>query len=436
MKESLDFLVEVNKLKEMPRTGWVLMGVENPETVADHTFWVAMATWLLSQKKNLNTERAIQTAIFHDLCETYSGDKTPFFYYNDLPKDKKDKEKILMKWVRLSRKDKEKRSKAKLQKEKKALLKLTESLKPQLKKEILSLWLDYEKRRSKEGRFVKQLDRIDTLLKSIEYFDAKKKDGGTSWWELTEEIVDDPLLLEFLKIIQKRFYGRIFEKIKSRLDIFKKTSSRERRDLEATLEFLLKMGKLKRMPRAYWTIREVKNPETVSGHIFTLFLMAWFFGREKKPKLNLGKLLKMALCHEISAVYTGDTTPYDKFLPRDKTKKREVLKKWPRLRKKKKTRIFLKDYKEEKKAMKKLTSKLSPALRKEMVQLWKEYRTRSTPEGHFLSQLNVMAVLLQALLYEKEDKNFSATPIWEWALEISDSPINFELMSEMKKKFY
>ncbi|KKL46580.1 hypothetical protein LCGC14_2344120, partial [marine sediment metagenome] len=50
--------------------------------------------------------------------------------------------------------------------------------------------------------------------------------------------------------------------------------------------------------------------------------------------------------------------------------------------------------------------------------------------------LNVMAVLLQALLYEKKKKKFSAVPIWEWAFEISDNEVNFKLMDEMKKKFY
>ena len=99
-------------------------------------------------------------------------------------------------------------------------------------------------------------------------------------------------------------------------------------------------------------------------------------------------------------------------------------------------RKFIDDFKKERKAFKRLSSRLKGSSGKEVFKLWHEYRTRSSAEGRFLSQLNVMAVLLQALLYEKQDKKFSAVPIWEWAFEISDNETNFKLMDEMKKKFY
>ena len=270
MKNTLNFLIKINKLKEIPKTGWVLMKVKNPETIADHIFRVAIASWLLSEKKKLNIEKAIKIALSHDLCEVYAGDSTPFFYWEGLDRDKKKDEEILLKGTRLSKEEKEKRGKTKLTKEKKALSKLIKSLKPELKREILSAWFHYEKRISKEGRFVKQIDRIETLLQSIEYFGTQKNKGGTSWWEGTEEIVEDPLLLGFLKVIQKKFYGQVSGGYK------------KQKELENILDFLLEIGKLKRTPRLYWTIRGVKNPETVSGHIFTLSLMAWLFGRDKK----------------------------------------------------------------------------------------------------------------------------------------------------------
>ena len=80
MKERLEFLIKTNKLKEMPRTGWVLMGERNPEMIAEHTFRVCVAAWLLGKKKKLNIERLIKIALSHDLCEIYAGDMTPFFY--------------------------------------------------------------------------------------------------------------------------------------------------------------------------------------------------------------------------------------------------------------------------------------------------------------------------------------------------------------------
>jgi len=436
MKNILNFLIEVNKLKEMPRTGWVLMGVKNPETVADHTFRMAIMSWLLAKKKRLNIKRAILVALFHDLCEVYAGDITTLLYHPELLKEKdtEKRKKIEMKWSRLSRTEKEKIGKTKFKIEKESLLKLIGFLDPSPKKEILSRWLDYEKGMSKEGRFIKEINSVETLVQSIEYFGPKEKIGGTTWWESTEEIVEDPLLLDFLKILQKKFYGSKYEKFFEQ--IFGQILRRDKngKDLENILGFLLEVGKLKKLPRLYWILRGVKTPETVAGHIFTLTVMAWVLGKE--TNLNMEKLLKMALCHEISAVYTGDSTPYDRILPKDQKARGEILKKMVRLSREKKAEIFFKDYQQEKKTLEKLTSKLPPSFKNEIIHLWKEYRTKSSPEGRFLSQLNVLAVLLQALLYEKEDNNFFSAPIWEWALENVDHSQVLLLLKEMKSKFY
>jgi len=435
MKNTLKFLIEANKLKEMPRTGWVLMQVKNPESIADHTFRVAVATWLMSEKAGLNVERAIKIALFHELAEIYTGDITPFSYYQGLSvKKKKDKE-LLMKWVRLSKNEKEKREKVKFRREKKAFLKLTDSLETKLKNEIYSHWYDNEKRISKEAKFVRQLDRIETLLQSIEYFGSDNGTGGTSWWEGTEEVIEDPLLLDFLAVIKRRLYRRYRRIFGEKIKVSKSFKKREK-ELIRILDFLLEIGKLKHMPRLYWTIRDVKKPETVAGHIFTLSLMAWLFGSPKKRTYNTEKLLKMALVHEISAVYTGDSTPYDRILSKSKRKETKILKRWTRLSRKEKMRKFIDDFKKERKALKRLSLKLRGSSGKEVFKLWHEYRTKSSAEGRFLSQLNVMAVLLQALLYERQDKKFSAVPIWEWAFEISDNETNFKLIDEMKKKFY
>ena len=285
--------------------------------------------------------------------------------------------------------------------------------------------MDYEKKISKEAKFVKQVDRIELLIQSIEYFGTDSLRSGTSWWEGTHEIVEDPMLLDLLEVIKRKFYGA---KIKS----FK-----DQKELEGILDFILEIGKLKSTPRLYWKIRGInKNVETVAEHMFTVGLMAWILGIHSGPKCNSGKLLKMAIAHELSAIYTGDTTPYDRFLPKDEAKRKEVLKKWPRLSSKQKQKGYVKDFVLEKKAMEAATRGLKPALRRELLRLWTEYRTRSTMEGRFVSQLNALAVLLEAIDYEKHHKSFSSVPIWEWNMEMSDSAFSRELMDEIKKKFY
>lgn len=424
MKNILNFFLEVNKLKTMPRTGWVLMEVKNPETIAEHTFRMAILAWLLAEKKNLSIRKTIQTALSHDLCEVYAGDVTPFFYYLKLPKNRAQRKNFLMKWIRLSKKEKEKLGKKKTKLERESLLKLTKFLKPHVKKLICSSWFNFEKRISREGNFVKQVDRIETLIQSIEYFGTKEEIGGSSWWEGTEELVEDLLLLDFLKVIQEKFYEK--EPIKAK----------EEKELENILDFIFKIGKLKKMPRTLWLSMGVKNPETVAGHTFTTTLVSWVFGTGRK-EINLEKVLKMALCHEMPSVYTGDLiTPFNQILPKDEKERRKVFQKWPRLVKKEKEKIFLKDYQKEKKALEKLTQKLAPSLKKEIVGLWNEYKMNLTPEARFVNQTNVLAVLLQALLYQRKDKNLPIGWIWEWAFEKCECPIILEFLEELKGKFY
>lgn len=421
MKDEIEFLIRASKLKEIPRRGWVLRGVKTPETISDHLFRVAIAGWIFGAMAGYNIQKMIEITFFHDLCEVYAGDVTPFFYFiRDLPKDKKKKEEFLKKSVRLSQEEKIKRGREKFNLEKKSLLKLLSFLDLRDKNEIFSHWLDYEKMVSKEGSFSRQLDKVETLLQAIEYFGTKKNSFSNSWWEEIEETVDHPLLLDFLVVIRKKFYQ-------------KTNLNKKEKRLGRVLDFLLEIGKLKRMPRLYWVLRGIKKPETVAGHIFTLTLMAWIFGR-KRPEFNLEKLLKMSLSHELSAVYTGDTTPYDRILPKKEKERKKILEKMIRLSKEKKEWIFLADLKREKTAMKKLTRGLFRG--EEIFFLWEEYRKKTSKEARFLAQLNTLSVLLQGLIFEKSNKNFSTSPLWEWAFESCEDPIAIELMESLKKKFY
>lgn len=424
MKNELKFLIEVNKLKETPRTGWVWLKVKDPETIAEHMFRVAVMSWILAREKRprLNIERVIKISIAHDLCEVYAGDMTP--YWGLLPKNKVKRDRFVRRWVRLPQKEKEKRAKIKYKKEKKSLLQLILHLEPALKEEIFSCWLDYEKGITREGKFVKQVDKIEAMLQAIEYFGAKENNEVSGWWEEIGELVEDPLLLDFIKVIQKKLYKKSIKKIK------------KEKKLGNILDFLLEIGKLKKMPRLYWVIRETKNPETVAEHMYVTALMAWVFGSAKKSRYNMEKLLKMALCHELSAVYIGDITPYDKILPQKKKEKREVLKKWLRLSRKEKSRQFIENFQKEKKALEKFSFKGKDAFNREIIYLWKEYKKKSGLEGQFLSQIDTLAVLLQALLYEKKNKSFSAAPIWEWAFEKCDDKTCFVFFEEAKKRFY
>ena len=256
MENVNDFLFEVSKLKRIPRTGWILMDVKNPETVAEHSFRLAVTSWVFAHKKGLKTGKAIKIALAHDLCEVYAGDVTTLLYHPEFQyaKTKKERKAIEMKWARLPALKKEEIGRKKFLQEQKALRRLLRPLHKEFQNELGSLWLDYEKNLSQEGKLVQELNSIEALLQSIEYFGTDLRKSGTTWWESTEELVRDPLLVQFLETIHERVY--------------KGKQKFNPKGLGSILDFLRRVGGLKRIPRKGWIIRKVKSPETLGNHSF------------------------------------------------------------------------------------------------------------------------------------------------------------------------
>jgi len=205
--------------------------------------------------------------------------------------------------------------------------------------------------------------------------------------------------------------------------------------MEELLNFFIEVGRLKRMPRMGWVINQIKNPESIAEHIFRTTIMGWLLGK-KKGKLNIEKILKMAIVHDLCEIYAGDTTPYDSVLPRSKKKLRELMKTWPRFPVSKKRELVRKKYEKEKKALEKLISKLPPIFKKEIRNLWLDYEKGLTPEGKFFHQADRMENFLQALEYWKKYKNPPLAPWWLWAREFFDDSLLLEFMKLLDKKFH
>jgi putative hydrolase of HD superfamily len=83
----IDTLVALDPLADLPRTGWLLRGVAQPESIAAHSHGVAVAAMLLTdalraQGVAVDGERVLRLALVHDVPEAATGDfpmprKTP-----------------------------------------------------------------------------------------------------------------------------------------------------------------------------------------------------------------------------------------------------------------------------------------------------------------------------------------------------------------------
>jgi putative hydrolases of HD superfamily len=184
----ISFLDELSRLKAVPRMGWLLRGVRDVESVADHSFGVAWVAMLLADRARQNglepnIEKVLRMALLHDLTETRTG---------DLPATIKryfDKAALHQADERIA---------------KEMLAKLGA-----IGEEYLQLWREYEARVSLEARIVKAADKLDLLLQALEY----EKGGACNlleFWENSEtdfsaldidELVTD--LIEHLKESRK-----------------------------------------------------------------------------------------------------------------------------------------------------------------------------------------------------------------------------------------
>ena len=205
MNNLLKFFVEAGKLKNIPKRGWVLRDVKNPETIASHTFRAVLMAWILgSRKTGFDMERLLKIALVHDLCEVYAGDTTP--YDTILPKGKKEIRELMKTWPRFPEEERKKIAADKHKKEKESLDKLLESLPRPIRFEMKNLWMDYEGGLTPEGRFFKQSDRLENFLQAVEYWKLDKSFPQKPWWLQIRELIDEPVLLDFIKEMDKEFH--------------------------------------------------------------------------------------------------------------------------------------------------------------------------------------------------------------------------------------
>ncbi|MGL5823847.1 MAG: HD domain-containing protein [Nocardioides sp.] len=68
------FLHEAGQLKNLPRAGWLLLGIRQPESVAEHSHRVSLIGTVLATLEGADAGRTAILCLMHDLHETRIGD--------------------------------------------------------------------------------------------------------------------------------------------------------------------------------------------------------------------------------------------------------------------------------------------------------------------------------------------------------------------------
>jgi len=142
--------------------------------------------------------------------------------------------------------------------------------------------------------------------------------------------------------------------------------------------------KLKELPRAGWQKWHVKRErlESVAEHIFGVCFLAILIDSEFVPEVDINRVLKMLVLHELDELTIGDITPYD----------------------------GIRDYQKTKQLGENSATDILSGLVKadECIGLIKEYNCGESPEAKFAKQCDKLEAVLQAKLYDSETDIFSS----------------------------
>jgi putative hydrolase of HD superfamily len=70
-------LFEAGTLRNLPRTGWSYDGIRNAETVAEHSHRASVIAMALAAMEGADPSRTAALCVIHDLHEARTGDLTP-----------------------------------------------------------------------------------------------------------------------------------------------------------------------------------------------------------------------------------------------------------------------------------------------------------------------------------------------------------------------
>lgn len=145
LEKILNFLHHAENLKSTLRYSSTKSG--RKESSAEHSWRLTLMVLVVTKELNLDLDidHAIKIALVHDITESITGDIDA---------------------IRIAEQEISKEEKQKL--EIKAIKKLKDSLSSKTGEEIYNLWNEYEQGSTKEAKFIKALDKIETLTQLAE----------------------------------------------------------------------------------------------------------------------------------------------------------------------------------------------------------------------------------------------------------------------------
>jgi len=143
------------------------------------------------------------------------------------------------------------------------------------------------------------------------------------------------------------------------------------------IEIYFQINHLKHLLRQGWLMRGIPESkcESVGDHSFATALFAMMIAKKYFPELNVMKVIKMSLVHELGEIDNGDLTPFDEASKEER-------------------------YAKEKAGIEKIFYNFPEG--KEYLDLWLEFEENRSAEAKFVKQIDQLEKAMQASVYSKQ----------------------------------
>ena len=181
----LSFIEEIGILKSLPRTGWLIHGIKNGESIADHCYRMTLLSMLLADTlvakgMKLDTEKVMRLSLLHEIAEARIGD-IPFTVLTYIPEEVKETG------------------------ERKAVTSMLEKF-GSIGKWYQELWEEFEKNETIEAKLVRAADKLELMIQVLEYEKLGYQSLNQFWendWNQRGFGIS-PLIQEIMELLTKK----------------------------------------------------------------------------------------------------------------------------------------------------------------------------------------------------------------------------------------
>jgi putative hydrolases of HD superfamily len=161
IKKIVNYIFEIGQLFKKENTGWQLVGISDPASVADHILRAAQIGYIIALMENANPEKVVSIILIHDNGKTRIGDQ----------------HKVAAKYM------------FKKEAEEMAFEDQIDGIDKNFEKSYNKYFAEFNDRSSKEGIVARDADWLEQAFQAKEYYDLGM-DGAWVWIKNVEEALE------------------------------------------------------------------------------------------------------------------------------------------------------------------------------------------------------------------------------------------------------